>query len=149
MGGKDIDKFRRDTSTRLKKRAPWSDTPEGERVWYGLHKVYEDYMTRGRYSNSMARKYPEELEERLERRFAVGESQEEGVMKFLKEEMGGASIVSLVGKSIVEMNDGFVDLTWDFDEVSFYVLLGAPRWWNPKPHVDSGSILGGDWEVVG
>ncbi|KAK0642890.1 hypothetical protein B0T16DRAFT_173808 [Cercophora newfieldiana] len=46
MDKKDIAKFKRDTSSRLKKKAPWSDTPEGERVWYGLHKVYEDYMTR-------------------------------------------------------------------------------------------------------
>jgi hypothetical protein len=132
MDATDIERFRKDTSSRLKRRSPWSETPEGERVWYGLHRVYEEWMTRMRFSYSMAGRYAVDFEKRLEG-FPVGEGVEGGVFGFVKGEMGAASFVAMCGERIMEMNPGFVELAWEFDEVAFYVLKGAPKWRDRRP----------------
>ncbi|KAK4182187.1 cytochrome P450, partial [Podospora australis] len=143
----DIKKFARDTSSRLKKGSAWSDTPSHERVWYGLHKVYEEWMTRKKFSYSMAGKYLDDFESRLENKFPVGEYVEGNVFQFLKDEMGAASLVAMCGPRLLNMNGGrkFVDLAWEYDAIAFYILTGAPRWWDRKPFEVSDKFL----EAVG
>ncbi|KAK4442767.1 cytochrome P450 [Podospora aff. communis PSN243] len=152
MNKSDIDKFRRDTSSRLKRKSPWSATPDGERVWYGLHRVYEEWMTRMRFSYSMAGRYAVDFERRVtscaeEGGFAVGEGVEGGVFGFVKGAMGAASVVAMCGGRILERNPGFVELAWEFDEIAFYVLKGAPRWRDRRPFEVRDRFLGaiGRW----
>lgn len=133
MSPVDIAKFASDNSGRIKRRAPWSKVPEDKRVWYGLHRIYDEFMTRAHYSNCMAEKYHQTFSSRLTSQ-PLNQWTDVSLFGFLKHEMAYSSLVSLVGTQILSLSTDFVELCWEYDEVAFYHLPGPPKWWNRKPY---------------
>jgi len=133
MSPEDIAKFAGDKTGRLKKRAAWM-SEGGGRYWYGLHRVYEDFMTRAHYSARMADRFRDVLAERLTLQPEGQWVEGVGLFGFLKQDMTESALVAMCGPRILELNPGFAELSWEFDEIAFYLLCGPPRWWDARPY---------------
>jgi len=134
MSPEDIAKFAADKSSRLKRASPGSvdNLPGGKRYWYGIRRLYDDYMMRPHYANSMADKYYELFSACLEEQ-PVGEWNTVSLFSYLKENMARSAIVSLCGQRILDLNPDFLKQFWAYDRVVFYLLRGAPKWLNHGP----------------
>ena len=102
---------------------------EQRRYWAGFHQVLRDYLARPNETDKLAESYQRLFTERLDR-FTVGEWATISVVSFMRTHMAECAIISLVGPRILELNPGFCQLLWDFDEISLSLVWGLPRWMN-------------------
>ena len=99
---------------------PWiPDRPEQERYWLGHDRLYAEYLSTRRYSDALANSFYQLFSERLDASLKPnGEWSTTHLFSLLKTAMAEAAIVSLFGSQILDLNPGFVDAYWDFDEIA-------------------------------
>lgn len=134
LSPEDRAKFAADKSGRIKRPSPGSldSLPDGTRYWYGIRRLYDEYITRPYYSNCMADKYYEIFSAHLGQQPA-GEWNTVSLFAYLKDRMARSATVSLCGQRILDLNPGFVEKLWSYDAVVFYLLRGAPKWLGGRP----------------
>jgi hypothetical protein len=107
-------------------------TPEDRRFWAGVHHVYSDYLTRPYHVNKLAQRFYQLFSVHLEEQ-PINEWRDTTIYRFLKFKMAESAVISLDGTKILELNPGFLNIMWEFDEVALGVILGAPKWLNRRP----------------
>lgn len=127
----DLAKFERDKSGMS--HVPSIEIPEEERVWAPFHRIFMDHMTNTKAVGVMAAKFCELFSETLSRQ-SRAQWQTVRVYEFLEQEMVRCAITSLSGSHILEQNPDLIDAMWRFDEKSYALLLGVPRFLSPKSY---------------
>lgn len=132
MTKEEIGKFARDTSGRQKTPAPGSeDTPEDKRYWLQHDRLYHDFLTKPEYTNSLAQSFNRFFSERLDEEH-IGEWSTVQLFDVLKKKMGESAIISLFGTKIVDINPGFVEAYWKFDDIAGPLVWGMPNFLQRK-----------------
>ncbi|KAH8682621.1 cytochrome P450 [Xylariales sp. PMI_506] len=126
----DVSKFVGDKSGRLKTPAVGTEkTPQDQRYWANMHRTLHDYLAQTDEANKLAATYKRLFAQRLEK-YPAGQWSTISIFAFLRTEMAEAAITSLAGPRLLEMNPGFVDLFWHFDEIAGSLAWGIPKWMN-------------------
>ncbi|EUC42425.1 hypothetical protein COCMIDRAFT_103526 [Bipolaris oryzae ATCC 44560] len=123
----EIHKFASDTSGRLKTPAPGTESiPEDQRFWLGHDRLYAEYLTKQNYSDALAESFQTLFSQRLDKR-ATTEWATVGLFELLKTTMAESAIISLFGSKIIELNPGFIQCYWEFDEIAGTLVWGLPN----------------------
>lgn len=123
----EISKFAGDNTGRGKAPLPGVEArPEQERYWLGHDRLYAEYLSTRRYSDALADSFYKLFCERLDAS-ATPEWSTVHLFSLLKTSMAEAAIVSLFGSRILELNPGFVDAYWEFDDIAGTLVWGLPR----------------------
>ncbi|KAK3324364.1 cytochrome P450 [Cercophora scortea] len=149
----DLAKFAGDKSGRLQQPAAGSEAvPDHQRYWHSMHHIYSEYMTKARYSSRMADKYAEFFSTQLTAHSTVDEWTSVSLFGFIKQNMAYSAVAALLGPHILELNPGYVDKSWAFDDIVMYILYGPPKWMNRRPwavrdefHAATGRYLEAAW----
>ncbi|EMD85896.1 hypothetical protein COCC4DRAFT_146681 [Bipolaris maydis ATCC 48331] len=123
----EIQKFAGDTSGRLKTPAPGTESiREDQRFWLGHDRLYAEYLTQQNYSDALAQSFQTLFSQRLEEH-ATTEWVTVELFQLLKSAMAESAIISLFGSKIIELNPGFIDCYWEFDEIAGTLVWGLPN----------------------
>lgn len=132
MSKEEIARFANDKSGRLKTPLPGSESVlDAHRYWRGHDELYAEYLTKRKNSDSLAEAFVHRFSERLDESCST-EWRETRLIDLLKRTMAEAAIVTLFGTKILELNAGFVDQYWEFDEVAGNLVWGLPKWMTPN-----------------
>ncbi|GKT43291.1 uncharacterized protein ColSpa_03472 [Colletotrichum spaethianum] len=122
----EISKFANDKSGRSKVPAKVLDTPEDQRYWLGHDRLYVEYLSNRKHSDALADSFYTLFAERLDKQFTT-EWATVQLFDLLKVSMAESAIISLFGSKIIDLNPGFVDCYWDFDDVAGTLAWGLPK----------------------
>ncbi|KAH6701359.1 cytochrome P450 [Leptodontidium sp. MPI-SDFR-AT-0119] len=127
MTKEEIHKFASDRSGRLKTPAPGTEnTREDQRYWLGHDHVYAEYLTNRTYSDALAQSFQKLFSQRLDRQ-TTAEWTTVGLFGLLKTAMAESAIISLFGSQIIDLNPGFLECYWEFDDVAGTLVWGLPN----------------------
>lgn len=133
MSKGEIRKFANDKSGRLQAPAPGTeDTPEDQRYWLGHSRLYSNYLTNRKYSDGLADSFYRLFSERLDRQSST-EWTTIRLIELIRTEMAESAVISLFGSRIIDLNPGFIENYWAFDEVAGTIVFGPPRWLRRRP----------------
>lgn len=65
--------------------------------------------------------------------YPAGEWNTISIQKLCRAEVSQTLITTLFGPRLIELSPDFVDRLWAFDEQVFRLVMGLPKWLNPKP----------------
>ncbi|KAK4187336.1 cytochrome P450 [Podospora australis] len=130
---KDADKFKNDSSGRLKNPNPLSGTT-GTRYWAGMHQLYDEFLTKPHHANALSHKFLEVFNDRLENQFTVGKWTETSVVAFMKEHMFQASMTALFGTERLKIAPETHGLYWVYEAYAWHFFYGVPRWMFPSAY---------------
>lgn len=123
----EINAFAKDTSGRLKTPAPGTEhMPEAKRLWLGHDRVYAEYLTKPKYSDALADSFQKLFSQRLDKQVTM-EWTTVNLFKLLKITMAESAIISLFGSQIIDLNPGFLECYWEFDEIAGTLVWGLPN----------------------
>ncbi|KAI1390114.1 cytochrome P450 [Hypoxylon trugodes] len=134
MTKEEIKRFAADKSGRGKNPFPGTEnTPKNERYFYGFEHVHTEYLGRTQYLTPLVEHFQDQLSRALE-----GYSSQEwttvSIMDFCKQDVTKCAVHTLLGPKVLELNPGFLDSLWDFDDVLFQLAMGFPKWINSRPY---------------
>jgi len=131
------------TSTDMKKlardksginKAPNPNTqpinPE-DRIWHAKHNVHNEYLGSPRHVAALAASFEHHFSTGLEA-YRKGSWAEVSILKFMREAIASAAVCSIVGRSIVDMNPGFIDKLWEYDSYAESLAFGLPSVLNKR-----------------
>ncbi|KAK6063442.1 Cholesterol 7-alpha-monooxygenase 4 [Seiridium cupressi] len=134
MPKKDVDRFTSDKSGRNKVPAPGTeDTPPENRVWAQYADVHTEYLSRTQHMKPIIEYFRGQLTSKLEK-FPKGKWTEVGIIDLCRHDVTECAISALFGPKVFELNEGFLDAFWQYDENIFTLVLGLPEWVNPRPY---------------
>ncbi|KAI8944150.1 cytochrome P450 [Xylaria longipes] len=124
----EIDKFASDKSGRGKVPAPEATgVPDGERYWLGHDRLYAEYLSSRKYSDALADSFYRLFVGSLDRQYPLNEWTTVELSALLKSTMAGSAVTSLFGSRIIDLNPGFVERYWEFDDIAGTIGWGLPK----------------------
>ncbi|KAI0179259.1 cytochrome P450 [Hypoxylon sp. FL1284] len=132
MSKHEISKFANDKSGRSKAPAPGTEsTPPYQRYWLGHDQLYVDYLSSRKHSDALADSFYRLFTRHLDEQ-PVDEWVTVRLFDTLKAVMAESAIVSLFGSQIIDLNPGFVECYWQFDEIAGRLGWGLPKFLQRK-----------------
>lgn len=129
-----VKRFANDHSGRGIVPAPGSENvPSEQRYWHSYEHVHTQYLARTAYLKPVIEVFRSIFSNVLDQ-YPIGESKTISVIKFCKNQVAESAMKTLLGPTIFELNPGFLDVFWDFDDNVFMLTLGLPRWLYSKPY---------------
>ncbi|KAI0105077.1 cytochrome P450 [Nemania sp. FL0031] len=130
----EIRKFANDKSGRSKVPAPGTEnTPEDERYWLGHDRLYVEYLSNRKYADSLAELFYLRFSESLDTELSLKKKGEPvKLFALLKKTMAESAIIALFGSQIIDLNPGFIDCYWRFDDIAGTLAWGLPRLFQRK-----------------
>ncbi|KAK4184524.1 cytochrome P450 [Podospora australis] len=114
----------------IEKDAPTKNQPQQqERVWYPLHKMYDENLVSAKAVDKLAPYYQTFWIEQLPS-VEQGWIEDVKVGDFIKSHMTHAATKTIFGSLILEVNPGFVDAFWGFEKHVETLTIGLPDWLN-------------------
>ncbi|CDM29517.1 hypothetical protein DTO013E5_5153 [Penicillium roqueforti] len=127
MSKEEIAKFANDKSGRLKAPAPGTEnTPAEKRFWRGHDHLYAEYLSNRTYADALADSFYSLFSQRLDEQ-STTEWSTVNLFEMLKTSMAESAIISLFGSEIIDLNPGFIDCYWEFDEIAGTLVWGLPK----------------------
>lgn len=124
----EIAKFASDKSGRGKVPAPEATgTPDSERYWLGHDQLYAKYLSSRKYSDALADSFYHLLVGSLDRQFPINKWATVELSTLLKSTMGESAVASLFGSRIIDLNPGFIECYWEFDDIAGSLGWGLPK----------------------
>jgi len=112
---------------------PLDGTPGKDRMWATNHRIILDNLSSQAATTTIGAKYCELLMTKFEEQ-QKDKWQTIQIFQYIKQEITEAAIISLAGKSILELNPGFIDAMWSFDRLFYPLLLGIPKFIYSAPY---------------
>ena len=129
-----ISRFTNDRSGRGRKPAPGTeDLPETRRYWAAYEHIHSEYLARVQHLKPIMEVFRDQMSENLTR-YPVNEWSSVSVIDFCRDQMTHCAMSTLLGPKVFELNTGFREAFWEFDDNVFMLTLGLPRWMNPAPY---------------
>jgi hypothetical protein len=123
----EIQKFAKDTSGRLKTPAPGTENVhDDQRFWLGHDRLFAEYLTKQKYSDALADSFQTLFSQQLDKQ-VTAEWTTVRLFELLKTTMAESAVISLFGSKIVDLNPGFLECYWAFDEVAGTLVWGLPN----------------------
>lgn len=107
-------------------------TPTRQRLWFMYEHIYAEYLGEAKYFKPIAERFDQNLNELLSS-YPIGQWTSISVQAFCRSRVVEASVNSLFGPGLIELNSDFVDRFWQFDKNVFKLVMGLPRWLNSGP----------------
>ncbi|KAI0451598.1 cytochrome P450 [Xylaria acuta] len=120
----DVAKFSRDVSG----CASTALTSDG-RIWYAMHRMYDESLVSSSSVNMLSESFQVFFAQQLSMRNGVEEIR---LLDFLKKNMATAATRAMFGDRILDVNPGFVDAFWEWDQYAETLAFGLPSWLNRK-----------------
>lgn len=134
MPKKDLQRFANDNLGRGRIPAPgYESTPKDQRYWSAYEHVHTEYLARTTHLKPIIEVFRGLFSETLDK-FPVGESKTVRVIDFCRREVAECAMRTLLGPTIFNLNPGFLDAFWEFDDNVFMLTLGFPKCLNPRPY---------------
>ncbi|KAK7978072.1 25-hydroxycholesterol 7-alpha-hydroxylase [Apiospora saccharicola] len=108
------------------------DVPSRQRLWYNYEHIYAEYLGKPQYMKPLITMYSHNLDELLDG-YPADEWSTVSIQKLCRYEVTRALINTLFGPRLIELSPDFVDRLWAFDGQVFQLVMGLPKWLNPKP----------------
>ncbi|EQB47416.1 hypothetical protein CGLO_13426 [Colletotrichum gloeosporioides Cg-14] len=131
LNREEISKFANDKSGRSKVPAKGLATPDDQRYWLGHDRLYAEYLSNRKFSDALADSFCKLFAERLDKHFDE-EWATVQLFDVLKTAMAESAIISLFGSKIIDLNPGFVQCYWDFDDIAGTLVWGLPNFLQRK-----------------
>ncbi|KAK8066879.1 hypothetical protein PG997_013626 [Apiospora hydei] len=114
--------------------------PARERIWYSMHRGYEENLSNARAVGAFAAKFQALFAQALsgiDTNTNKGNDGDEGyeeirVLDFLKHVMGGAATRAVFGDKIFEVNPDLLEAYWEWDKSAETLAFGLPKWMNRR-----------------
>ncbi|KAI1131081.1 cytochrome P450 [Nemania abortiva] len=134
MTKEEIKKFANDRSGRSKVPAREAKyTPEDKRYWLGHDRLYVEYLSNKKYADSLAELFHLRFSESLDGQLSlIGNGAPIELFALLKKTMAESAIIALFGSQIIDLNPGFIDCYWRFDDIAGTLAWGLPRLFQRK-----------------
>jgi len=147
VSAKDIKKYEEDTSSRYQVGGP--GVSEKAQVWAPIHRLFTDHLASKTGVETLQGKFCEMFSETLHRQ-PKGEWKEVRLYQFLQAEMARCAIIAIAGTEILDLNPGFVEAMWRFDENVYPMALSVPRLFYGKPYKarDKFHDMGEKWLAI-
>ncbi|KAF2177972.1 cytochrome P450 [Zopfia rhizophila CBS 207.26] len=129
----DLAKFSADDSgcaTLPRKDSTGSTAPE-KRIWHAMHRTHEEGLVSAHSVGAFSASFQECFREELST-LPVGNWVEVRVSDFLKKHMSIAATRSVLGSRILEVNAGFIDTFWEYEQFGESLSFGLPSWLNRR-----------------
>lgn len=124
-------KFIEDRSGRSAKPVPGFETFDPDkRYWRNHTRLYTDYLTDARYSDALGEEFSRRFSQRLDNQDSRWTSVR--LFDMLKKHMSECAAETLFGTKLFELNPGFTDCYWAYDEVAGKLLIGPPNFMQPQ-----------------
>jgi hypothetical protein len=137
-----VERFANDHSGRGKVPAPgFEHVPKNQRYWASYEHVHTEYLARTAYLAPVIEVFRGIFSHKLDE-YPIGESSTISVIDFCKNEVAESAMKTLLGPTIFELNPGFLDAFWEFDENVFMLTLGLPKWLYSRPYKAHDHYLG-------
>jgi hypothetical protein len=137
-----VSRFANDHTGRGKVPAPgFENVPKEQRYWAAYEHVHTEYLARTDNLKPVIEVFRNILLQKLDA-FPVGESSTISVIDFCKDQIAECAMKTLLGPKIFELNPGFLDAFWEFDDNVFMLTLGLPRWLYSRPYKVHDRYLG-------
>ena len=134
MPKRDIQRFARDKSGRGKIPASgYESTPKDQRYWSAYEHVHTEYLARTTHLKPVIEVFRGLFTGILDK-YPIGQSSTINVIDFCRQEVAECAMRTLLGPTIFDLNPGFLDAFWEFDDNVFMLTLGFPKWLNPRPY---------------
>ena len=121
---KDVQAYKNDRSGRGQK--PLDNTPEQDRIWAPSQKIITDHLSSSAATATMMEKFSELMTDVFQKR-PQGEWETLSLWQFVRTELVEAAIVALAGTKLMELNPGFVEALWAYDDSIYPLLFGVPQ----------------------
>lgn len=109
------------------------DIPKDQRYWAQYANVHSEYLAKSQHLKPIIDAFQRQFSKALEK-YPVDEWTTVGVIDLCRREVTGCAISTLFGPAMFELNPGFLDAFWAFDDYLFTITLGFPEWLNPRPY---------------
>lgn len=130
----EVKRFADDKSGRGRVPAPGTEsTPADKRYWHAFEHVHTEFLTRTQHLKPIVDSFCRQFSGALEK-YPTDEWTTLSVRDLCRREITECAISTLFGPAIFELNPGFLDAFWDFDQNTFAITLGLPAWLNPRPY---------------
>jgi hypothetical protein len=134
MNKDEVKRFADDKTGRGRVPAPGTEsTPAEQRYWLAFEHVHTEFLARTQHLKPIVESFCRQFSQALEK-FPAGEWTTLSVRDLCRGEVTECAISTLFGPGIFELNPGFVDAFWEFDQNVFAITLGLPAWMNPRPY---------------
>lgn len=134
MPKKDVQRFANDKSGRGRVPAPGTEsTPKDQRYWSAYEHVHTEYLARTQHLKPIIEAFRRQFSQTLEK-YPIGEWTTLGVIDLCRREVAECAMSTLLGPTVFELNPGFLDAFWEFDDIVFTLTLGFPEWLHPRPY---------------
>ncbi|ETS76480.1 hypothetical protein PFICI_11867 [Pestalotiopsis fici W106-1] len=135
MSATELSKFKKDRSGRLPKPIPGSGpVTEDQRYWRSHSRLYTDFLSDPRYSEALGsdflRRFTAQLDQWQED--TASEWTTARLLGTLKTQMSRCAAETLFGTRLFDLNPGFTECYWQYDEVAGKLLLGLPSFLMPE-----------------
>ncbi|KAL9087509.1 MAG: hypothetical protein Q9165_006620 [Trypethelium subeluteriae] len=134
MSAEEVRRFADDKSGRGRIPAPGTEsTPDNRRYWSTYEHVHSEFLGRPHHFKPVIDVFASQFSKALEKH-SIGEWTTMSVTNLCRREVTECAIAALLGSKILELNQGFLDAFWEFDDNVFALTLGFPMWLNPRPY---------------
>ncbi|KAI0015380.1 putative cytochrome P450 [Xylariomycetidae sp. FL0641] len=108
---------------------------ERRRLWYNYEHIYAEYLGRPRFLRPLVARFRGALARVLLDGFPGSSTRwaEVSVTEFCRRQVVEASVDVLFGPDLIGRSPDFVERFWAFDENVFKLVMGLPRWLDPRP----------------
>ncbi|KAK9425270.1 putative Cytochrome P450 [Seiridium unicorne] len=123
----DLAKFMADESGCATLPRPNSSGPVApdKRIWYAMHRTHEEGLVSARSVAAFSASFQEFLGHQLSE-FPTGEWVEVRIFDFLKKHMSIAATRSVLGSRILDINPGFIEAFWQYEQFGESLSFGLP-----------------------
>ncbi|KAK8859640.1 25-hydroxycholesterol 7-alpha-hydroxylase [Apiospora arundinis] len=131
----DLTKFSRDDSgsSRLPRTGSTEGLLDSERIWHAMHQNYNATLVGPDSVNTIAASYQPFFHQELTTLLASKEGGTDLLLfDFLKKTMSRAATLALFGPGIIDINPGFMDAFWKYENFAEPLAFGLPNWLNKE-----------------
>lgn len=130
----DLAKWALDRSGRGRNPMPGSENrPHHQRYFYGYEHVHTEYLSKPQWLNPLVEKYQEIFQKRIDT-YDYRDWTELSVLKWWRNDVTECAVEALLGPKVLQIRPDFCDLFWQFDEHTFSLAIGFPKWLYSTPY---------------
>ncbi|KAI1370684.1 cytochrome P450 [Hypoxylon crocopeplum] len=106
--------------------------PPRQRLWHMYEHIYAECLGKPQYIKPLVDMFGHNLSQALER-FSTSSWTTISVQDLCRHEVAESAISVLFGPDLIGTSPDFIGRFWSFDEHVFMLVLGLPKWMNPRP----------------
>ncbi|KAH8772004.1 cytochrome P450 [Diaporthe sp. PMI_573] len=131
---KDVAKFIGDETGAASKprNGSTTDSSPEQRIWRAMHRMYDESLVSTHPVKVFSRHFQRFFALQLAKFQAGKWSENVQLYDLLRQDMATAATHAVMGKRILEVNPGFVDAFWEYEQVVEALAFGLPSWMNQK-----------------